>query len=152
MSDRAQDKTQGKAQDQAQGRAQDRANDMGLDDLLAQMRATTPPPSGDLTRRVTTQARQMQPQAPPVPRQMQPQAPAVPRRGRLARVWPLGGAWPLRAAAAAGLFGFALGLGGLLDAAVADDGGSAEMMFLPGGAAMADALLGAGDGAEVGNE
>lgn len=120
----------------------DDAQDKGLEELLARLGAATPQPSADLTRRVMAEARLMQPLAAPVA-----------RRGRLARIWPLGGA--LRAAgaaAAAGLFGFALGLGGLWGAAVADDGGSAELMFLPGGAAMADALLGAGDVTEVGNE
>lgn len=107
-----------------------------LDRLLALARDLAPEPSMTLTRQVAATARQLQPAAalPPA------------RGGLWQQVLDWTGGWPgLGGLAAAGVVGFAFGIGGLLDMASANEGPAPALSLLPGGTTAGDALLGAGD-------
>lgn len=108
----------------------------GLEGLLARMAAAESLPAASLIDRVEATGRAMQPR---------PQVRTRRGAGRWFRrdVWPAAGGL-----AAAGVIGFALGLGGLLDAAAADDGSMAALSYLPGNEMMGGALFGAADEGE----
>lgn len=119
-----------------------RATDLPeIEALLALARAGAPEPPADLVARVTAAGRDLQPCPPALPRPGPDRAPGFWRR-----LLEGAGGWPgLGGLAAAGLVGFAIGMGGLLDPAAATEGTAPVLSILPGGATAAEALLGAGN-------
>lgn len=117
-----------------------RATDLPkIEALLDLARAEAPEPSADLAARVAAAGRELQPR-PAAVRPTPARAPGFWRR----LLDGAGGLPGLGGLAAAGLVGFAIGMGGLLDPAAATEG-TAPILSLLSGDTAAGALLGAGN-------
>lgn len=118
-----------------------RATDLpGIEALLDLARAEAPEPSADLAARVAAAGRELQPRPAAARAQGPVRAPGFWRR----LLDGAGGLPGLGGLAAAGLVGFAIGMGGLLDPAAATEG-TAPILSLLSGDTAAGALLGAGN-------